>query len=79
MTFGSEAVDQFDELELPGKVKESGGPAEGREAGAEGLGVRPLEALEQGIGRAQILQDDGAGTAVEAARLDEVVVGGGHG
>src|SRR6267378_613541 len=37
--------------------------------------LRLLEALEQGIGGAQVLQNDGAWAAVHAAGLDEVVVG----
>ena len=57
------------------RVVESGQAPEGGDARPEGRGGGGLEALEQGIGRAEVGENDGAGAAVQAAGLDEVVVG----
>ncbi|HJY92342.1 MAG TPA: hypothetical protein VJ255_18800 [Candidatus Acidoferrum sp.] len=62
-------------MKLLSEVVEGGGTAKVGEARTGGGELRLLEALEQGIGGAQVLQNDGAWAAVHAAGLDEVVVG----
>ena len=68
-------INEFDQLKLLSEVVEGGDTAKVGEASTGGGELLVLEALEQGIGGAQVLQDDGARAAVHAAGLDEVVVG----
>jgi hypothetical protein len=75
VAFGDVLIDEFHQAELVGEVVESGQAPEGGNAGPQRRGGGGLEALEQGIGRAEVGEDDGAGAAVQAAGLDELVVG----
>jgi hypothetical protein len=68
-------IDEFDQAELLGEVVEGRDAAEGGDTSTGGFALGLLEALEQGVGRAQVLHDDGAGAAVHAPRFDEVIVG----
>jgi len=73
--FGGVVIDQFDQAELLGEVVEGRDAAKGGDPSTGGFGLGLLEALEQSFGRAQVLQNDGAGAAVHAPRFHEVVVG----
>ena len=68
-------INEFDQTELLGEVIEGGDTAKVRETSTGGGGLRLLKALEQGIGGAQVLQNDRARSSVHAAGFDEVVVG----
>jgi len=68
-------IDEFDQAELLGQVIEGGDAAKLGETSTGGFRLGLLEALKQGIGRAQVLHDDRTRPAVHAPRLDEVVVG----
>ena len=73
--FGGVLIHEFDQAELLGEVKEGGDAAKLRETSTGGFRLGLLEALQQGIGRAQVVHDDRTRPAVHAPRLDEVVVG----
>jgi hypothetical protein len=60
---------------LLGEVIEGSDTAKLRETSTGGFRLGLLEALEQGIGGAQVLHDDRTRPSVHAPRLDEVVVG----
>jgi len=75
VAFGGVLIDEFDQAELQGEVIEGGDAAKRREASTGGFRLGLLKALEQGIGRAQVLHDDRTRSPVHAPRLDEVVVG----
>jgi hypothetical protein len=75
VTFGGVFIDEFDQTELLGEVIEGSDTAKLRETSTGGFRLGLLKALEQGIGRAQVLQDDRTRSSVHAPRLDEVVVG----
>ena len=75
MAFGGVAINQWRQLELLGEVIEGSDTAKLGEASPRRLGLGLLETLEEGSGRAQVLEDDRTGAAVHAAGLDEVVVG----
>jgi hypothetical protein len=68
-------IDEFDQAKLLGQVIEGGDAAKLGETSTGRFRLRLLEALKQGIGRAQVLHDDRTRAAVHAPRLDEVVVG----
>jgi hypothetical protein len=75
VTFGGVLIDEFDQTELLGEVIEGSDTAKLRETSTGRLRLGLLKALEQGIGRAQVLHDDRTRSSVHAPRLDEVVVG----
>jgi len=75
VTFGGVLIDEFDQTELLGEVIEGSDTAKLRETSAGGFRLGLLKALEQGIGRAQVLHDDRTRSSVHAPRFDEVVVG----
>jgi hypothetical protein len=75
VALGGVLIDEFDQAELLGEVIECGDTAKLRETSTDGFRLGLLEALEQGIGRAQVLHDDRTRSSVHAPRLDEVVIG----
>ena len=75
LAFGGELIDELDQAELLGEVVEGGQGAEGSHAGAAGSDGRLAQALQQGVGGAEVFDDHGTRAAVHAARLDEVVIG----
>lgn len=75
LTLGGAFVDEFHQLELLGEVVEGSHAAKLDDARPQGCGGWLLEAAEQGVGRAQVLENHRTGAAVHATGFDEIVVG----
>ncbi len=75
LPLGDVLIDQSDQLQLLGQLIESGRSAKLNHASMQRLGGGLLEAFEQGICGAKVLEDDRPGTTVHASGFDEVVVG----
>src|SRR5207237_4665358 len=71
---GGVLINEFKQAELQGESIKGSDAAKLRETSTGGFRLGLLEALEQGIGRAQVPHDDRTRPSVHAPRLDEVVV-----
>jgi len=74
LTFGNVPVDEGDELKLLCQAPGRGEEAERLDARLDGLALLLLEAGEEGIGGAEVGQDDLAGFSVDAPGGDDLEV-----
>ena len=71
---GDVFIDKFYQSKLTGKIVEGSHAAKLSDAGTQRLSLAILETFKQRIGCAQILEHDRAGSAINAAGLDDVVI-----
>src|SRR5213082_2633349 len=74
VSFGGVLINEFKQAELQGEIIKGSDAAKLRETSTGGFRLGLLEALEQGIGRAQVRSEERTRPSVHAPRLDEVVV-----
>jgi hypothetical protein len=71
---GDVLINEFHQLKLTRKIVEGRDTTKLCDTGSQSLDLGILKAFEQRIGSAQILDDDWAGSAINAAGLDNVVI-----